>query len=218
MDGSPAGPPPGYTSGSGASPTDKKSTNPFDETTHTNASQLGSSSKSQEADDARLAAQLQAEEDAHGSGSRDAAGASQGYYSGNSSNSQAQQGPFAGLGDHGKGKAKGGFLNRIKEKLNNGGAGSHGSGGAYAGYQQHQQPYFAPQHQQGYYPPQQGYYGPQQAYGRPARSGGGGMGMGGGMALGAGAGLLGGVLVADAINDGQQDAYQDGYSESRPNI
>lgn len=36
------------------------------------------------------------------------------------------------------------------------------------------------------------------------------MGMGG-MALGAGAGLLGGALIADSINDHEQEAYQDGY-------
>jgi len=72
-----------------------------------------------------------------------------------------------------------------------GGHGSHGtshgtSHGGYGGYGG------------GYgrgYPPQ-----PNMAYiqGKPKRHG---MGAGGGLALGAGAGLLGGVLLADAIDD-----------------
>lgn len=33
----------------------------------------------------------------------------------------------------------------------------------------------------------------------------------GGAALGAGAGLVGGMLLMDAIDDNQQEAYQEGY-------
>jgi hypothetical protein len=51
-------------------------------------------------------------------------------------------------------------------------------------------------------------------YGRPQRTGG-GMGMGG-AALGLGAGVLGGALIADAINDNEHDAYMDGYREWTP--
>ena len=45
----------------------------------------------------------------------------------------------------------------------------------------------------------------------PQKSG--GMGMGGAMALGAG-GLVGGLLIADAINDNEQEAYQEGVFQS----
>lgn len=48
------------------------------------------------------------------------------------------------------------------------------------------------------------------------KPGGGGMGMAGGLALGAGAGLLGGALIADHINDEQQEAYAEGYSKLQP--
>ncbi|KAL2863465.1 WW domain-containing protein [Aspergillus lucknowensis] len=69
----------------------------------------------------------------------------------------------------------------------------------------------------GYYP-QQGYgpgYGPQPGYGYPQpgfygqpqrrRPGGGGMGMAGAAALGVGGGLIGGALLADAIDDDHDD-------------
>jgi hypothetical protein len=39
------------------------------------------------------------------------------------------------------------------------------------------------------------------------------MGAMGGAALGLGAGVLGGALIADAIDDNQDAAYADGYSE-----
>ena len=38
------------------------------------------------------------------------------------------------------------------------------------------------------------------------------MGLAGG-ALGLGAGVLGGALIADAINDHEQEAYQEGYGK-----
>jgi hypothetical protein len=37
------------------------------------------------------------------------------------------------------------------------------------------------------------------------------MGMAGGMMLGAGAGMLGGAMLANGLNDSHEDAYQDGY-------
>ena len=43
------------------------------------------------------------------------------------------------------------------------------------------------------------------------------MGMMGGAALGLGAGVLGGALIADAVNDHDQEIYQDGYSKFDPN-
>lgn len=56
----------------------------------------------------------------------------------------------------------------------------------------------------GYGAPQGGYY-PQQQ-----QQSSGGMGTGTKVALAAGAGLVGGVLIADAIQDGQEDAYEEG--------
>ena len=41
------------------------------------------------------------------------------------------------------------------------------------------------------------------------------MGAGGAAALGVGGGLVGGMLIADAMNDNdEQEAYQDGYRKS----
>ncbi|KAK9332250.1 hypothetical protein V1520DRAFT_324763 [Lipomyces starkeyi] len=88
---------------------------------------------------------------------------------------------------------------------NRGPAGNHGGygGGGYG------QPYPQPYPQQGYYPqqpyyPQQGYYPQQQQpvyvqqqQQQPQRSG---MGAGTGMALGAAGGLVGGMLLADAMS------------------
>jgi hypothetical protein len=38
------------------------------------------------------------------------------------------------------------------------------------------------------------------------------MGMAGGAMMGAGAGMLGGMMIGSAMNNGdEQDAYQDGY-------
>ncbi|KAF9032647.1 hypothetical protein BDZ89DRAFT_573029 [Hymenopellis radicata] len=63
----------------------------------------------------------------------------------------------------------------------------YGGGGYGGGYQQQPQVMYAQQ--------------------PPKKSG--GIGMGGALALGAG-GLIGGALLADAINDHEEDAYQDG--------
>ncbi|KAH8714152.1 hypothetical protein BGZ61DRAFT_530819 [Ilyonectria robusta] len=87
----------------------------------------------------------------------------------------------------------------------------------YGGQPQYGQPqygqYGQPQYGQPQYGQQQyGGYG-QQQYGRPQKQGGGGMGMAGGAALGLGAGVLGGVLIADAMNDNEQEAYQEGYDD-----
>ncbi|KAK5108809.1 hypothetical protein LTR62_007783 [Meristemomyces frigidus] len=104
-------------------------------------------------------------------------------------------------------KSKGGLLGRLTSKFGGGGSsGSQGYGGG--GY--------PPQQQYGYPPQQQGYGGyPQQGYGggyaqqqAPAKSG--GMGLGG-VALGAGAGLVGGALLMDAVDDHENQAYDQGY-------
>ncbi|RYO80763.1 hypothetical protein DL764_009852 [Monosporascus ibericus] len=245
--GAPDGPPPGYTPGSAPAPTDSK--NPFvNEATKPGFDGGG---PSDEDADARLARQLQEEENAR---SRSAGTPS----------SHHQQQPYGGggpgtPGSHSpypdqlpprpamseKGKSKG-FLGKLKDKLAASGSGHHaggfpsgGSHGGYGGYSQ-QQHYGAP-------PPQQGYYGAPQygggGYGAPVPGhyghgpmgggygggygggggfggrrpgGGGGMGMGG-VALGAGAGLLGGALIANAVNDNEQDAYMEGYEDGQDN-
>ncbi|CCC07370.1 unnamed protein product [Sordaria macrospora k-hell] len=228
----PAGPPPSYSAGdSKHAPSDSKSShsnNPYD-----NPANRSDASHSYEDEDARLARQLQAEEDA-----RAAAAANQRAHTpsgGQQSPFPSQLPPRPDANDRGSG-SKGSFLGKIfgaAGKVKPSGSSSHGyGGGGYpaqghspAPYAQQQQPMYAQQQgppQGGYggyppqqgYAPQQGYYQQQQAYGRPARSGGGGgMGMMGGAALGLGAGVLGGALIADAVNDHDQEIYQDGYND-----
>lgn len=177
--------------------------------------------------DAQLAARLQAEEDERaGAGSR---GAADSYYGASGPVQQQQQQQQGGYYDQnqlpqreeGKGKrGLGGFLSKLSGKASGSSHGAHGGG--YGGYGPPQQGY-------GGYPPQQGYghggYPPQQGYGYSGGHGGGGfggfgghggghggfgghgggrkpgMGAAGGAALGLGAGLVGGALVADAIDD-----------------
>lgn len=269
-DGAPAGPPPSYTPGNQPAPSDAK-VNPYDDPKFNSSNNNASSSSShhnpqQEDEDARLARQLQAEEDARARGS-----ASASPYPPPGS---GQQSPFPGQlpprpDTLDRGKSGGGFLGKIFGGKKPGSSGGHGSGGAlpgalggivgaaaahgshgghgqqYGGYPGGHSPAppqgyggypppqgyggYPPQHG-GYYPPQQGgYYPPQQQYGGygggygghgggfaggQKKSSGGGMGMAmGGAALGVGAGLVGGALIADAIHDGQEDAYQDGFGE-----
>ncbi|KAI2632000.1 hypothetical protein GGR54DRAFT_12527 [Hypoxylon sp. NC1633] len=239
-DGSPAGPPPGYTPGSGPAPTDSKSTNPFvNEATRPGGA--GSRVVDEDAD-ARLARQLQEEENARAHTPGGGAAASyantpappQGY------SPYPDQLPPRSAGGTPADKAKGLF-----GKFFGGKNKQHGHGG-YPGQQYggpSQQPYGgygSPGPQQGYYngPPPQGQYGgyggPPGPYGgggygggyppqggyygqQPARQSGGGMGAAGGAALGLGAGLIGGALVMDAIDDNQQEAYQDGYQDGNDN-
>jgi hypothetical protein len=135
-------------------------------------------------------------------------------------------------------KKGGGFLGKLLGKAT-GGSGSHSSGGGgfggMGGYKPQQQGYGGYPQQQPYggYPPQGGYgqqgygqpgYGgyPQQGYGggygqqqmQPKKSG--GMGMAGGAALGAAGGLVGGMLLMDAIEDHNQEEYQQGYGMIPP--
>ncbi|KAK1775599.1 hypothetical protein QBC45DRAFT_445064 [Copromyces sp. CBS 386.78] len=238
----PAGPPPSYSAGDSKPVSDSKTShnnNPYD-----NPSNRAGGSHSYEDEDARLARQLQAEEDA-----RAAAAANQRAHTPSGPGQQSsspfpsQLPPRPDANDRGSG-SKGSFLGKIfgaagKVKPS-GGSSSHGYGGGGYPAQGHspapygqQQPMYGQQgppvgyggypQQGGYggyppqqgYAPQQGYYQQQQAYGRPGRSGGGGGGMGmmGGAALGLGAGVLGGALIADAVNDHDQEIYQDGYND-----
>nr|POE53447.1 ww domain-containing protein wwm1 [Quercus suber] len=79
--------------------------------------------------------------------------------------------------------------------------------------QQYPQQGYPPQQYGGY--PQQGGYYPQQQQ-QQQRHGGGGMGAGG-MLLGAGAGLVGGALLMDAVEDHDQNEYNQGYQAGADN-
>lgn len=221
-DESPVGPPPSYTPGDKPAPTDTKK-NPYDD--H-NKDTTGARSSAHDDEDAKLARQLQAEEDAKARTHSPAGGAAASYANtpytpdvnspGNPYPNQLPPRP-----DSSTDKAKGllgkffGSKNKHGSSSGSGGGfpgigqfgGSHGHGApAYGGY--------PPPQGYGAYPPPQpgyggygappgGYYGggyPQQAYGRPHKSGG-GMGAAGGAALGLGAGLLGGALIAEAFDD-----------------
>ncbi|KAK5703420.1 WW domain-containing protein wwm1 [Elasticomyces elasticus] len=212
-DAPPPGAPPGYDHNTSHATGPEKggygSNNPFNSAGH-----------STQSEDERLARQLQEEENArsHGSANR---GSGDAYY--NQSHSAPQYGQQQQYGQQSQSpygqdlppreEKKGGFLGKITSKLGGGGS-SMGRPQQYGGYPQQQgygqQGYG--QHgygQQGYggYPQQGmmgggyggGGYG--QQYGRPQRSGGGGMGMAGGAALGVGAGLVGGMVLADAMDD-----------------
>jgi hypothetical protein len=93
-------------------------------------------------------------------------------------------------------KSKGGFLGKLLGKSKMGGSSSQG-GYPQQGYPQ-QGGYYQGPPQQGYgYAPQQGYYGQQGM--RPQKSG---MGAGGAAALGLGGGLVGGMLLGEALDGG----------------
>jgi len=211
-DDSPPGPPPGYT-GDGRRSADLKQ-NPYD----TSSGET----------DAEMAARLQREEDERareGSGSRGAmplpGGPGSGSYQQDLPPRDQKRGLFSKL----LGKTGG------------------GSSSSYGQQQYPQQQYgggYPPQQQYGGYPPQgyppQGYppqgYPPQgyppQGYGQPGYSGGygggyqqqqappkkSGIGAGGAAALGLGGGLIGGMLLEDAIQDHDQSEYNQGYGES----
>lgn len=189
-------------------------------------------------EDARLAAKLQAEEDARGQQGTPSAkdrGASDDYYS----NIAQQPGPsYAGpsqspMPPQEQKRSKGGFLSKLMGKGTSKlrpqqyppqgppPSGAYYGGGGYPpqfGHQPEYQVGYQPGYQLGYQP---GYgHGPGPGYGgypqggfsqRPSRRQGGGMGTAGAAALGVGGGLLGGMLLADAIEDhGDHDDYGGG--------
>lgn len=235
-DGAPAGPPPGY---SGAQPATDTKSNPYASSMGMNSSSHSNSNPSTESD-AALAARLQAEEDQRaGHASR---GAQQDYMNtplpGNGYGQQPQQ-PNYGQSQGGYGqelpareqKKGGGFLGKLLGKASAPG-GSHGGGGSPFGRPAQPQPYQQGYGQQGYgqqgygqqgygqqgfmqhgYPPQG--YGGGGGYGQAPPRKSGGMGAGGAAALGVGGGLIGGMLLADAIDDHQEEAYQEGYNDGQ---
>ncbi|WEW56337.1 WW domain-containing protein wwm1 [Emydomyces testavorans] len=187
-------------------------------------------------DDARLAAQLQEEENERAR--------RQGYDSvleANNTNPPAPNAPYPSANyapvspppsssgqQQQQTRGKGGFLGKLFNK----GKHSQGASGGQPQQAGFYPPSPQPQAQYGYtggYPPQGpgGYYGPQYppqqyAYGaqpgmQPGRQGGrgGGMGMAGAAALGVGGGLLGGALLANALDDHHdyQEGYQEGFAD-----
>ncbi|KAE8348340.1 hypothetical protein BDV28DRAFT_143732 [Aspergillus coremiiformis] len=179
------------------------SNNPFN--------QAGARNSSLESD-ARLAAQLQAEEDARARGSRSPGqqtqpGAAADYYA-EASRPQSvgyQSSPAPSQQSSGpEQKRSKGFLSKLMGKASSGGGASYGKPsqppqsyghppGGYGGYSQQPAGYGYPA-----YPSQPGYY-PTAA--QPARRHGGGVGTAGAAALGVGGGLLGGALLASALDD-----------------
>lgn len=189
--------------------------------------QTGAGNGSSQVDeDERLARQLQAEEEARTASA--GGGAAHSYY-GQSPSAQGQnptspsqsQLPSRDAG----GEKKRGLLGKLTSKL---GGGSSSKPSGYAqGFPQQQYPQRYPVPGYGGYPQQQpygggygggyggpppgGYYQQQQ---RPQRSG---LGTGGGLALGAGAGLLGGVMLGEALDNNQNQAYDQGYDQGMDN-
>ncbi|KAI9742460.1 MAG: hypothetical protein M1818_003994 [Claussenomyces sp. TS43310] len=223
--GSPAGPPPGYAGGRDTQPTDYK-TNPYTASDARGPS-MGSGSPSVD-EDARLAAKLQAEEDAR-SRSR---GANADYAS--------TPVPQTGYGSPqpdlpSREQKKGGLFSKLLGKSSSSHQQAPYPQQQYGGGYPPQQGYGGYPPQQGYggNPPQQGYGGyPQQGYGgypqqqgyggggyqqqqqQPQKSSG-GIGAMGGAALGLGGGLIGGMLLEDAIDNHEQQDYQQGYDQGR---
>ena len=236
-DGPPNEPPPSYDhAGSAGSPAaagvgDKKqsmaSNNPYNP-----ANTLrNTASPNTIDDDARLAAKLQAEEDARaggasGSSNRDtgSSGAAGDYYNGPSGPQPTGPGYAPSPSSQGPApeqkRSKGGFFSKLMGK-SSGSSSRPPPQPQYASYPQQPphpgyHPGYSPQPPQpgygcppggyggyGGYPQQGGYY-PQQ----PPRKQGGGMGTAGAAALGVGGGLLGGMLIADAVEDHHD--YDDG--------
>ncbi|KAF2717940.1 hypothetical protein K431DRAFT_349131 [Polychaeton citri CBS 116435] len=218
----PPGAPPGYDHGQSHDTGPEKggfgSNNPY-------ASSNFGGSGSNTTSDEEYARRLQEEENARAAGNS-SRGASDGYYgsgAGPQSAGYGQQQPQQSYAsqDLPPREQKRGLFGKLSSKLGGGGSSSRPSG--YGQQQQQQYGGYPPQQQYGGYPPQQQYggYPPQQQYGGgyPPQGGyyqqapqkrHGGMGAGGAAALGVGGGLLGGVLLADAMNDNDQDAYEDG--------
>jgi hypothetical protein len=196
---------------------DKKS-NPYDEPRGASPNNID--------EDAKLAARLQAEEDARAQ-QQTRGNAYQDYVNTPlpPSSSQAQLPPR---------EEKRGLFSKLlgggKTNQQQPGYGQQGYGGGYPPQQGYppQGGYggYPPQGYGGYpppggyggYPPQGGYggyppqeYAPQQS--PPAKHGLGGLGTAGGAALGLGGGLIGGMLLEDAIQDHDQNEYNQGYDQ-----
>ena len=222
----PDGPPPSYMGSGALRAGDKKDPLPSN-----NPYQASSSVD----EDARLAAKLQAEEEAD-------ARSKPGSATGNRDAMQDYQNtPLPARYDdqplpprpQDRG-AKGGFLGKLLGKASGGSshpppqaqqgygqqynAGPAYGGAGYGGYPPPQQGYGYGPPQPGYGPPPGGYYGGGGGYAQqppPKKSG--GLGTMGGAALGLGGGLLGGALIGEAIESHDQNEYQQGYDQGNDN-
>lgn len=228
----PSGPPPSYEqSGPGnpaavASAGDTKrplsSNNPY----YNDNNQASTATTPSIDEDARLAARLQAEEDARAGTKSPAAtrGSAADFYNeapppqagyAPPRPSSSSQSPVF-QGEQSKSR---GFLSKLIGKSSGSSHGGYGSPRppqyGYQGYPQGGYPPggYPPQPPAGYgypgygYPPQGVYYPPQQQA-PPRKSG---MGAGAAAALGVGGGLIGGALLADAIEDHDESVYDAGY-------
>ncbi|KAM5342929.1 hypothetical protein ACJ41O_013895 [Fusarium nematophilum] len=233
-EGAPDGPPPGYEPGQGPVLTDTKK-NPYDG--HRDQTPGGPSN---EDEDAKLAAKLQAEEDARARGGPGGPQVPQGY-GGSSSPFPQNNSPFpqssspypAELPPRDKGKSGGGFLGKLLGKGKQLAAGHQsGSHGGYGGGHPPQQQYYGQQSHgyPGQGPPMgygaQPHYG--QGYGAPGGYGGYGHGPsygggqypqrktgGGGMGMAGGAalGVGAGLLGGYMVADAINDSEQDAYQD-----
>jgi hypothetical protein len=225
-DSPPPGGPPAYTGSDNFSNVSEKKTNPYNDSRG-----AGSASPNNIDEDARLAARLQAEEDARAQETR--GNAFQDYASTPlpPQSSQAElppregkrslfskllgksnsQQPQYGQPGYGGGYQQQGGYPPQQGYSPQGGYGGYPPPGGYGGY--------PPQPGYGGYPPQGGYGGyPPQGYEQPPpkKSGLGGLGTAGGAALGLGGGLVGGMLLEDAIQDHDQNEYDQGYGKNTP--
>jgi len=213
-DGAPDGPPPGYANPQPVG-AEKGSNNPY-----LNSSATGGSSSHNIDKDEAYARQLQAEEQARAQGRPTSRNAQQDYMNTPMPSYDQQQ-----LPPRQQEKSKGGFLGKL--------LGKHSAPGGQQQYQQYGSPgpanYGSPQPGYGYgapppqqygggygggYPPQQGYYGGGGGYQQPPKKSG-GIGAGGAAALGLGGGLVGGMLLEDAISDHDQNEYDQGYDQGQ---
>lgn len=230
-DNAPTDPPPGYQPGEGPAPTDTKK-NPYDDRT---------ANPDNSSEDAKLAAKLQAEEDARSRGSHSPYPPQppqdmQNMQGMHNSSPQPGYGGSSGQGfpqdlpPRDRGKSGGGFLGKLLGKAK-GAAGGHQQPGYGHSYPQQPQQYYPQQPQYGGYP-QQGYGGgyAQPGYGHPQGYGGYGHGpgyggypqmqphrRGGGMGGGMGGMAMGGALGLGAGMLGGAmiaDGIHDGQEEA----
>ncbi|KAG5999094.1 hypothetical protein E4U54_002068, partial [Claviceps lovelessii] len=195
----PTEPPPGYQPGKDAPVATDVKKNPYENPTDEKTGTVPHG-KASEDEDAKLAAKLQAEEDArarggpappagYGGGGGGGGGAAESYaqggYPGGQPSSQQQQFPSDLPPREGSRGKSGGILGKLfgKGKQQQGQTGYPGGYGGYSPQPQQQQSYYSsppPQQQYGGYP-QQGYGGyPQQGYGQPGYGAPGGYAGGGG--------------------------------------
>lgn len=218
----PRGPPPSYEQSGPANPTAAASAGDIKRPLSSNNPYNNHSGTSSVDDDARLAARLQAEEDARAGRKSPAAsrGAAAEFYNeapqpqGGYPPSSSQSPAPPSLPQREQ-KSRG-FLGKLFGQSSGSQAGYASSRPPQYGYQGYPQGGYPggyggypPQQPMGYgYPPQGGYYPPQQVPPPPRKSG---LGTGAAAALGVGGGLIGGALLADAFEDHEQDVYDAGY-------